>query len=84
MNHQLAVAGVGVALLSQSMVRTDVEQARLVRILPEWEPEPVELHALYPSRLNSSPKVRAFLQFLRERSSGGSLLHSTEREKRTA
>ena len=84
MNHQLAVAGVGVALLSQSMVRTDVEQARLVRILPEWEPEPVELHALYPSRLNSSPKVRAFLQFLRERSSRGPLLHSTERRKRTA
>jgi DNA-binding transcriptional LysR family regulator len=84
MNHQLAVAGVGVALLSQSMVRTDVEQVRLVRILPEWEPEPVELHALYPSRLNSSPKVRAFLQFLRERSSGASLLHSTERRKRTA
>jgi DNA-binding transcriptional LysR family regulator len=65
-------------------VRTDVEQVRLVRILPEWEPEPVELHALYPSRLNSSPKVRAFLQFLRERSSGASLLHSTERRKRTA
>jgi len=66
-NHQLAVAGVGVALLSQSMARADVEQGRLVRLLPEWEPEPVELHALYPSRLNSSPKVRAFLQFLRER-----------------
>ena len=65
-NHQLAVAGVGVALLSQSAARADLEQGRLVRLLPEWEPEPVELHALYPSRLNSSPKVRAFLQFLRE------------------
>jgi DNA-binding transcriptional LysR family regulator len=52
------------------MVRVDVEQGRLVRLLPEWEPEPVELHALYPSRLNSSPKVRVFLQFLRERSDG--------------
>ena len=66
-NHQLALAGTGVALLAQSVVRTDVEQGRLVRLLPEWEPEPVELHALYPSQLNSSPKVRAFLQFLRER-----------------
>ena len=66
-NHQLALAGTGVALLAQSVVRGDVEEGRLVRILPDWEPEPVELHALYPSRLDSSPKVRAFLQFLRER-----------------
>jgi DNA-binding transcriptional LysR family regulator len=67
-NHQLALAGTGVALLAQSVVREDVEQGRLVRILPDWEPDPVELHALYSSRLDSSPKVRVFLQFLRERS----------------
>jgi DNA-binding transcriptional LysR family regulator len=66
-NHQLALAGVGVALLAQSVVRADVEQGRLIRVLADWEPDPVELHALYPSRLDSSPKVRAFLQFLRER-----------------
>ena len=73
-NHQLAVTGAGVALIAQVVARVDVEQGRLVRILPDWEPEPVELHALYPSRLNSSPKVRAFLQFLRERC-GRELLH---------
>jgi DNA-binding transcriptional LysR family regulator len=65
-NHQLAVAGVGVALLAQSVARVDEEQGRLVRLLPDWEPAPVELHAVYPSRLNSSPNVRVFLQFLRE------------------
>jgi len=65
-NHQLAVAGVGVALISQAAARADVERGRLVRLLPDWEPDPVELHALYPSRLNSSPKVRVFLEFLRE------------------
>jgi DNA-binding transcriptional LysR family regulator len=70
-NQQIALAGAGVALLSRSMVKRDVEEGRLVRILPEWEPEPVELHALYPSRLNSSPKVRVFLQFLRERFGSG-------------
>jgi DNA-binding transcriptional LysR family regulator len=65
MNHQLALAGAGIALLAQSVVRTDVDQGRLERVLPDWEPEPVQLHALYPSRLDSSPKVRVFLQFLR-------------------
>jgi DNA-binding transcriptional LysR family regulator len=66
-NHQLAVQGAGVALLAQSVVRADIEQGRLIRVLADWEPDPVELHALYPSRLDSSPKVRAFLQFLRAR-----------------
>jgi DNA-binding transcriptional LysR family regulator len=70
-NHQLALAGAGVALLAQSVVRQDVEAGRLVRLLPEWEPHPVELHALYPSRLNSSPKVRAFLEFLRDHANTG-------------
>jgi DNA-binding transcriptional LysR family regulator len=65
-NHQLAIAGVGIALLAQSTTQADVEQGRLVRLLPEWEPDPVELHAVYPSRLASSPKVRVFLQFLRD------------------
>ena len=66
-NHQLTLAGMGVALLAQSVVQDDVEHGRLTRILPDWEPEPIQLHALYPSRLDSSPKVRALLQFLRGR-----------------
>jgi LysR family transcriptional regulator, transcriptional activator for dmlA len=66
-NHQLALAGVGVALLAQKVVQDDVKEGRLTRIFPEWEPEPVELFALYPSRLDSSPKVRVFLEFLRTR-----------------
>ena len=64
---EAALAGIGVAVLAQSMARADVAAGRLVRLVPEWEPEPVELHALYPSRLSASPKVRAFLEFLREK-----------------
>jgi DNA-binding transcriptional LysR family regulator len=72
-HHQLAVGGVGVALLSQSLAQVDVEKGRLVRLLPEWEPDPVELYAVYPSRLNSSPKVRAFVQFLQKHLTAESL-----------
>jgi len=67
MNRQLALAGVGAAMLSRVIVKADLEAGRLVRVLAEWEPEPVMVHALYPTRLGSSPKVRAFLEFLRER-----------------
>lgn len=63
--HQLTLAGVGVALLSQGVGRHDVDQGLLVRLLPDWEPDPVELCALYSSRLSASPNLRAFLEFLR-------------------
>jgi DNA-binding transcriptional LysR family regulator len=76
-NHQLAVAGVGIALIAFSAARADVERGRLIRFLPEWEPEPVVLYALYSARLETSPKVRVFLQFLRDRFGGESLLDVT-------
>ncbi len=67
-NHQLAVAGAGIALIPQSVARADVERGCLTHVLNEWEPDPVRLHAVYPSRLATSPNVRVFLQFLRKRS----------------
>jgi DNA-binding transcriptional LysR family regulator len=66
-NMELALSGVGIALLSQASAAAAVREGRLVRLLPEWEPEPVQLYAVYPSRLSASPKVRVFLEFLRDR-----------------
>jgi DNA-binding transcriptional LysR family regulator len=75
-NHQLAIAGVGIALLPQVVARADVEQARLLRLLPDWEPDPIELFAVYSSRLSTSPKVRVFLEFLRENFGGENSLYA--------
>jgi DNA-binding transcriptional LysR family regulator len=80
-SQQLAVTGAGVALLSQAAVAQDVEEGRLVRLLPEWEPEPIELYVLYASRLSSSPKVRAFVQFLQERFRTDSLVGLLQKAK---
>jgi DNA-binding transcriptional LysR family regulator len=66
-NHQLALTGVGIATLSLALVRADLEAGRLLRLLPDWELDPVEIYAYYPSRLNASPKVRALLEFLKEK-----------------
>jgi DNA-binding transcriptional LysR family regulator len=65
-HHQLALKGVGIAMLGQAEVVPDLKERRLVRLLPEWEPEPIELYALHPSRLAASPKVRVLLEFLAE------------------
>ena len=62
--HQLALNGVGVAMLGQAEVVGDLKERRLLRILPEWEPEPVDLYALHSSRLAGSPKIRVLLEFL--------------------
>jgi DNA-binding transcriptional LysR family regulator len=63
---QLTASGAGIAMLSQSLAHTHLTKGSLIRLLPDWEPDPIELHAIYSSRLSASPKVRAFLQFLRE------------------
>jgi DNA-binding transcriptional LysR family regulator len=68
LNLQLALSDAGIALLSQSLSQPSVTEGRLVRILPDWEPEPVELFAVYASRLSSSPKGRAFLDYIRQHS----------------
>lgn len=63
--HQiLAVGGVGIVCIPRALASPDVIAGRLLRILPGWEPEPVPVNALYPSRLDLSPKIRAFLQYL--------------------
>jgi DNA-binding transcriptional LysR family regulator len=66
-NHQLTLAGLGIAMLAEGLVRADVDEGRLVRLLPEWHVDPVEIYACYPSRLSASPKVRALLEFLKDR-----------------
>lgn len=63
-NLQLTLRGFGVAALSHGLVRAVVEVGRLVPLLPEWEMNPVEIYAYYPSWLSASPKVRALLEFL--------------------
>ena len=62
--YRLALEGFGIAKLGQAEAASDVEQGKLVRILPEWEPEPLELFVLYPARGSAPPKVKVFLDFL--------------------
>ena len=65
MLHQtLARDGAGIVCIPCTLAAPDEQTGNLVRILKDWEPEPLTVYALYPSRLDMSPKVRAFLQYL--------------------
>jgi DNA-binding transcriptional LysR family regulator len=57
-------AGLGIAVVSQWMCRAELERGELKRILPKYELDPVEVHAVYPAGPHPSLKVRAFSDYL--------------------
>lgn len=59
-----ALAGVGVVQLPTPVVRQELDAGKLVHILPEWNPQTVIVHAVFPSRRGVMPSVRALLDFL--------------------
>jgi DNA-binding transcriptional LysR family regulator len=58
-----AVLGMGIVMVNEVMAKPAVADGRLVRVLPEWSPQPVPVHALTPSRLLPA-KTKLFLECL--------------------
>ncbi|SDI64848.1 DNA-binding transcriptional regulator, LysR family [Pseudomonas flavescens] len=44
-----------------------LEDGRLVRLLPDWQPQALGIHAIYASRRQMLPALRALLDFIAER-----------------
>lgn len=64
---QLAVAGVGIARLTDALVGEAIRRGALIPILTDWHHvEPVPLYATFPSGRHLAPKVRAMIDFLVE------------------
>ncbi|MDQ1830692.1 LysR family transcriptional regulator [Massilia scottii] len=61
-----AVAGGGIAMLPTYLVNPVVASGELVRVLPQWRVPALTIYAIYPSRRQLSPAVRALLDFLVE------------------
>jgi DNA-binding transcriptional LysR family regulator len=60
---QLALQGCGVGLLDENLARLYVQSGQLVRLLPNWHPTEVQVHALTTSRLMPA-RVRRFAELL--------------------
>lgn len=58
-----ALDGRGIILRSMWDVHPLIEQAQLVRVLPQYRQD-ANIWAVYPSRLNASAKVRSCVEFL--------------------
>jgi DNA-binding transcriptional LysR family regulator len=64
--QELVREGLGVSALTDYMVRADVGQGRLVRLLPGWTLPSGGIHAVYPATRHVPAKVRALIDFLRQ------------------
>lgn len=62
-----ALEGLGIARLPEFVVREYIEQGRLVSILSDFVDSANTLHMLWPGSRYPTPKVRAFVDFLRAR-----------------
>ncbi|MFT4183755.1 MAG: LysR substrate-binding domain-containing protein [Rhizobium sp.] len=62
-----ALSGMGILFQPHELVASELSAGRLVRLLPEYEPPPRALHALYASDRQMTPKLRSFLDFATEK-----------------
>lgn len=62
-----ALAGSGVALLPEWLVATALREQKLVQVVPEFTFPHQGVFAVYPDAQHVPAKVRAFIDFLRER-----------------
>lgn len=62
-----ALAGAGIALKSIWDVGDDLAAGRLIRLLPDHAVAAAPLHAIYPHSGHLAPRVRKFVDYLRER-----------------
>jgi DNA-binding transcriptional LysR family regulator len=71
--RQAALEGIGISLAAGFLVHDDLEEGRLVRLLPEYRPIEFSMNAIYPHRHHLSAKVRTFIDLL--------VQHSAEQQK---
>jgi DNA-binding transcriptional LysR family regulator len=65
--RKAVLAGLGIALLPESVIRADLESGKLEQVLPAWTLPLGVFHLVFPTRRGLLPSVRAFIDFLAER-----------------
>lgn len=66
MIRRLATLDLGIAMLPEGIVAEDLANAKLRRVLPQWQARPIPVYALTETRLLPA-KTQRFIEFLRER-----------------
>ena len=61
--HETALGGIGIALLATFIVQQDLEEDRLIQLLPDWQVEPCNIYAIYSYSNFVAPKIKSFVEF---------------------
>ena len=59
-----AIQGMGVSMQPVYLAHSAIARGQLDVVLPDWQPKAMVIYALYPSRRNQPPAVRALLDAL--------------------
>ncbi|MEH6558422.1 MAG: LysR family transcriptional regulator [Oceanicoccus sp.] len=63
---QLVMADLGIAMLSESQCKLEIQRGTLVQILKEFPLEPLKAYGLYSSRNQLSPRISCFLDYVNQ------------------
>ena len=63
---QMAIEGVGIAIIPDYMCHQEVKDGTLIPLFEEWGMPDVDVYALYPKHRAKIPKVKAFLEYIQE------------------
>jgi LysR family transcriptional activator of dmlA len=61
-----ALEGLGIVMRAEWDVERHLKSGRLVRVLPQYDTPDADIHAVWPQRLQSSTRVRSFVDFVAE------------------
>jgi DNA-binding transcriptional LysR family regulator len=61
--REAVLAGLGIALLPDWLIRDDIRSGRLVRVLPNWCAKDLPMHVVYAAQRVLPVRVRSFVDF---------------------
>jgi DNA-binding transcriptional LysR family regulator len=64
--YRLVSNGAGLGMISDYLCAASIKAGRLIRLFPDWTAPPVEVTIVFPSKRESAPTVRAFVDFMKE------------------
>lgn len=69
-----AIAGLGIGIGSEWLLNRDIQEGKLINVLPQWRASSLPVYIIYPYARFYPAKLTAFIQFMRHRVAG--TLHS--------
>jgi DNA-binding transcriptional LysR family regulator len=61
--REAVLAGLGIALLPDWLIRDDIRSGRLLRVLPKWRARDLPMHVAYAAQRVLPVRVRSFVEF---------------------